>query len=176
MRKLLITYCLMLFVAIAAQAQIATGIPYECSFEESENLSAWTLNPLTPTAHDKWMIGPAVHSEGKRAMYVTANGSNPSFSAHRKVVVSYLTSQFPSSGPDDISFDWRGMGSIASSLHVMLCPVAQLTTAGSQYELAHFVSSTAQLPNNVPLQAVGPNGETELYGSATWQNASVTTS
>ena len=176
MKRYWLHIVLFLFVAIAAKAQIATGVPYECSFEESENLSAWTLNPLTPTAHDKWMIGPAVHSEGKRAMYVTANGSNPSFSDHRNVVVAYLTYQFPSSGPYDISFDWRGMGSIASSLHVMLCPVAQLTTAGSQYELAHFVSSTAQLPNNVPLQAVGPNGETELYGSKTWQNASVTTS
>ncbi len=177
MKRILLTYCLLLTAILAwSQSTVATGVPYECSFETDQELNAWVLNPLTPAAHDKWMVGTAVHSEGKRALYVSANGSNPSFSDHRNVVAAYLMYQFPSSGSYDISFDWRGMGSIASSLHVMICPVAQLTTPGSQYELASFVSSNAQLPNNVPLSIVGQNGETSLHGSETWQNVSVATS
>lgn len=178
MRKLLLTYSLLLccVLSYAQTSAIATGLPYECSFEETEDLSAWTLNPLTPTAHDQWVFGTAVHSEGKRSMYVKAGDYNtPSFSDHRNVVAAYLTYQFPSSGSYDISFDWRGMGSIASSLHVMVCPLSQLTASDSNFELARIVSSTSQMPNNVPVNALGESGITSLYGGETWENVSLTT-
>lgn len=174
MRKIILLHIILLFSVLAWAQTPATGLPYECSFEESEILSAWTLNPLTPTAADKWMIGDAVHSEGRRALYVSTNGQSPSYSDRRNVVVAYLTYKFPSNGSYDISFDWRGMGSNASSLHVMVCPLSELTRTGSQYELSRFVSSTQQMPNNMPLQMLGDMGETSLYGAETWQNTSLT--
>ena len=183
MRRILFTY-IALIVSLVAWSQastIATGF-YECSFEENEDLSAWTLNPLTVNnppaadAHDQWMIGTAAHSDRKRSLYVSANGENPSYSDHRNVVAAYLTYQFPSAGKYDISFDWRGMGSIASSLHVMLCPLAYLTDPRQPQELAHFLSSDGQMPNNVPLETIYPSGGKSLYGSETWQNVYITAS
>ena len=178
MKKLLITYCLLLFsvLAFSQSAGTATGIPYECGFEETDDLSAWTINPLTPNAHDKWMVGTAVHSEGKRSLYVSANGSSPSYSDHRNTVVAYLSYRFPAVGKYDISFDWRGFGSNASCLHVMVCPKAQLTAAGSQYNLSNIASETQMLSSNAPVLEIGNNADLALYGSETWQNVSLTQS
>ena len=175
MRRIL-TYIFLLFSVLTWAQSIATGLPYECGFEETDNLSCWTLNPLTPNAHDSWMVGTAVHSEGKRSLFVTANGSSPSYSDHRNTVVAYLTYRFPATGQYDISFDWRGVGSNASSLHVMVCPLAQLTTAGSQYNLSSIASENQMLSANAPILEIGDNADLALYGSETWQNVSLTQS
>ena len=177
--KKLLTYILLLFATLAwAQTPgVATAFPYECSFEETEDLSVWTLNPLTPNAHDKWMVGTAVHSDRKRALYVSADSLNPSYNAHLNVTAAYLTYQFPAAGKYDISFDWRGVGSVASCLHVMLCPLAYLTTTNNPSELAHILlSDNGRMPSNVPLTTIYPSGGKSLYGSETWQNAYITTS
>ena len=181
MRKLL-TYILLLFSVLAWSQAPATGIPYECGFEENENLTPWVLNQgSTPNAADKWMIGTAVHSGGKRSLYVSNDGSDPNYGTQPNVTAAYLLYQFPTATTQlnyDISFDWKGTGdSLHSRLYVMICPSSFLTAANSSYNLNNIVSSTnGRLSNTVlnQCQAIGESGEKFICGSEQWQNVSLT--
>ena len=178
MRKLL-TYIFLLFTTLAwAQGtSVATGLPFECSFEESENLSAWVLNPGTSAATDKWMIGGAVHSEGKRSLYVSSNGVDPSYGKNPNVVVAYMRYRFPSAGHYDISFDWKGVGDSANSkLYVMVCPESFLSNANYPQYLSGIVStSTGRLSTPVEnaCEAIISKQRRYLCGSDLWQNISL---
>ena len=176
MKRLLFLH-IALLLSLFAWSQgptIATGVPYEFSFEANESMDAWTINPLSDAnAPEQWMVGTAAHSEGRRSLYVSANGMNPSYNVHRNVTVAYLTYKFPAGGQYDISFDWRGVGSAASCLHLMVCPLTQLNNPNSQYYLGNIVSSTSGLSNNVPVMELGDSYVTSLYGSDTWQNVSL---
>ena len=97
MRKLILLHIILLFsvVAMAQTGSVASGVPYECRFEEGEDLSAWTLNYGTPNATDQWMFGTGAHSEGKRSLYVSSDGVNPSYGRNRNITVAYLRYKFP---------------------------------------------------------------------------------
>lgn len=176
MKRLLFLH-IALLLSLFAWSQtptVATALPYECSFEENESMDAWTFNPLSDAnAPEQWMVGTAAHSEGRRSLYVSANGMNPSYNVHRNVTVAYLTYKFPRGGQYDISFDWRGVGSNASCLHLMVCPLAQLNNPNGQYYLGNIVSSTSGLSNNAPVMELSDSYVTSLYGSDTWQNVSL---
>ena len=181
MKKFILTYVLA-FAAIWASAQVATGLPYECSFEESEDLSCWTLNSGTPNASDKWMFGTAVHSEGKRAMYISADGQNPTY-GKKNVVISMLRYKFPTSSTKqyyDISFDWKGVGNAdISQMCLLVCREDELNTANG-LNLNTLVSSTAGgIPNDILTsygQLLGERGSERYYlhSSEGWQNVSIT--
>lgn len=181
MRKILATYITLLFCAIAfAQNPMATGIPYSCSFEESEDLSAWVMNYSTPTANDKWIVGSAVHSEGQRSMYISADGKNPVCGNRPNVVVSYLRFKFPTATSQknyDISFDWKGIGDSAKSkLYVMVCPEQQLFNAGN-YNIDNIAKSASGVlsPNVIDnaCQQLGESRERFVCGSEQWLNISL---
>lgn len=181
MRKTLATYFLLLFSATMLLAQgtsVASGIPYVCSFEESEDLSAWTLNYNTPTATDQWIFGTAEHSEGKRSMYVSTDGSSPIFGAKPNVVVAYLRYKFPTASSTqkyEVSFDWKGMGdSTSSKLRVLFCREQDLTATGAT-NLNSIVSATSGRISNQSATACQNLGESEekfVCGGTTWQNVS----
>ncbi len=184
MRKLLLTYITALFCTLAwAQngTTVATAFPYECSFEEGENLSAWHLNYRTSSATDKWVFGGAVHSEGKRSMYISAYDGDFNY-GKKNVVVSYLRYKFPTSSKNqkyDVSFDWKGQGdSTTSKLYVMYCPESEFvnnTDARNYYDVNKIVSTTSgNFSNDVMnvCQTMSPSGENFLCGSERWQNAS----
>lgn len=182
MRKIL-TNILLLFSLLAfAQNPMATGIPYSCSFEETEDLSAWVMNNPS-TATDKWIFGTMVHSEGKRSMYISTDGKNPSFGNHPNIVVSYLRFKFPETGKQqnyDISFDWKGIGDPDNAkLYVMVCREDLLTnpSTNNPYYLNRIVSSTSGIisPNvvNNACQEFTSGGRF-LCGSEQWQNATLT--
>ena len=100
MRKLILLHIILLFsvVAMAQTVPVASGLPYECSFEVGDTtLGSWVLNEGTPTAHDKWMVGTATHSDGKRSLYISADGQNPNYDSLPNIVVAYLRYQFPRS-------------------------------------------------------------------------------
>ena len=84
MKRLLFLHIILLFATFAWAQDDA--LPFECSFEESEDLSRWVLNPLTPNAADQWMIGTAVHSDGRRALYISADGVDPNYNKKPNVV------------------------------------------------------------------------------------------
>ena len=64
MKRQLFLHIFLLCCTLSWAQSVATGAPYECGFEESEDLSAWTLNARTASAKDKWMYGTATHSAG----------------------------------------------------------------------------------------------------------------
>ena len=116
MRRFL-TY-IFLLSTVFAWSQVATTFPYECSFEEGEDLSAWTLNYGNQNTTDQWMVGTAVHSEGRRSLYISADGQNPNYGKTPNISVAVLKYKFPTM-PNrqayDVSFDWKGMGDSTNS-------------------------------------------------------------
>ncbi len=181
MRRFL-TY-IFLLSTLLAWAQVATTFPYECSFEEGEDLSAWTLNYGTVPTTDKWMVGTAVHSEGRRSLYISADGQNPNYGKKPNIAVSVLKYKFPTM-PNrqayDVSFDWKGMGdSTNSKLYVMVCPEQQLTNtaANNYYNIDAIVNQVGGRLSNGQVgvcQSLGESGEKFVCGSETWQNVSLT--
>ena len=181
MRRFL-TY-IFLLCAVFAWSQVATTFPYECSFEEGEDLSAWTLNYGNQNTTDKWMVGTAVHSEGRRSLYISADGQNPNYGKKPNIAVSVLKYKFPTM-PNrqayDVSFDWKGMGdSTNSKLYVMVCPEQQLTNtaANNYYNIDAIVNQVGGRLSNGQVgvcQSLGESGEKFVCGSETWQNVSLT--
>ena len=180
MRKLLILHIILLFSVFTwAQTGLATAFPYECSFEESEDLSAWNLNVGNTSNTDQWIFGTAVHSEGKRSMYISSNNADPIYGGNPNVSIAMLRYQFPTSDKRqtyDVSFDWKGMGDSAKSeLYMMVCPESWLTTHTDGYNLNALISATGgQLSNDQKsVCAYYDTGEKNLYGGVGWQNISL---
>lgn len=179
MKRLLFLH-IFLLCTVFAWSQVATTFPYECSFEEGEDLSAWTLNYGAVPTVDQWMIGSAVHSEGRRSLYISADGQNPNYGKTPDISVAVLKYKFPTDTKTqkyDVSFDWKGMGdSITSKLYVMVCREQDLTAAGN-YNLDAIVNQVGGRLSNAQAgvcQALGESGEKFVCGSETWQNVSLT--
>ena len=181
MRKILATYFLLLFSATMLYAQgtsVASGVPYVCSFEEGEDLSAWVLNYNTPTATDKWIFGTAEHSEGMRSMYISTDGAYPFYGGKPNVVAAYLRYKFPTASSTqkyEVSFDWKGMGdSTLSKLRVLFCREQDLTASGAT-NLNAIVSATSGRISNASANAcqnLGESFEKFVCGCDAWQNVS----
>jgi hypothetical protein len=180
MRKLLILHIILLFSVFAWSQQGTTPareLPYECGFEHDSLLTHWVLNASAPASTvDKWMVGTAVHSEGKRSLYISKDGTNPNYGKTKNVVVSYLRYKFPTATSQqnyELSFDWKGIGdSTDSRLYVMVCPEIALTQTGG-YNLNSIVTNAQGRLSNATLavcQAMGESGEKFVCGSESWQN------
>lgn len=181
MKRLLFLHITLLFCSLIwAQAPIATDFPYSCSFEESENLSVWSLNVQTEgQALDEWMYGDGAHSEGKRSMYISSNKKSPRYGNKPNIVVSYLRYQFPKAGTYDISFDWKCVGDAENArMYMMICPEYMLSDPSSDYYLGRIVSSTSGIisPNFVQryCQQFGGTTDRFLCGSEQWLNTDLT--
>ena len=185
MRKLL-TYIL-LFISLVAWAQgtVTSVYPYQTSFEEGDaTLSSWVLNPNSSTATDQWMMGSAVHSEGYRSLYISSNGTSPSFGRNGNVVVAYLRYKFPTETVQkdyDVSFDWKGEGdSTAARLYVLACPESRFltnTSANNPFHISKIVNPNSSAISSTVLNACQYLGSGDKYvcGSETWQNVSFKT-
>ncbi len=178
MRRFL-TLHIILFFSVLSWAQ-ATGVPYTCSFEDSEDLSGWVLNPNTSSAADKWMVGSMVHSEGRKSLYISSDGINPVYGSQPNIVAAYLRFKFPDADEQknyDISFDWKGMGdSTNSKLYVIVCPEMALTTSTYPQYLDNIVSTTSgELPKAVAqvCEQLGESKERFVCGSDQWQNVAL---
>ena len=184
MKRLLFLHIALLFSLLAWPQQgttPSTVLPYECGFEHDSLLTHWVLNAGAPASTvDRWMVGTAVHSEGKKSLYISTDGANPNYAKAKNVVVSYLRYKFPTMPAQqnyELSFDWKGMGdSTDSKLYVIVCPEEALTQAGA-YNLSTIVNNTqGRLSNateSVCLQ-LGESGEKFVCGSETWQNVVTT--
>ena len=154
-------------MSMAAWAQqgttVATGLPYECSFEESENLSCWNIHLSNTT--DQWIFGSAVHSEGRRSMYISKDGTDPNYGKNPNVSVAMLRYKFPTASNTqkyDVSFDWKGVGDTATSkLYVMVCREQDLTTNGNYNRNAILNAPGGRLSNGQvgACQSLGENNE-----------------
>lgn len=178
MRKILLSHIILL-ISVLSWAQ-ATGVPYSCSFEDNEDLSNWVWNAYTPDAKDQWIVGNMVHSEGRKALYISTDGVNPGYGSNPNIVVSYLRFKFPDADEQknyDLSFDWKGIGdSTDSRLFVMVCPEITLNTSTYPQYLKNIASSTTGVLSNQVKQAceqLGPSREFFVCGSEEWQNVSL---
>lgn len=181
MRKRIYILQFVICLACVINAQQIT-LPYQCGFEETENLSEWHI--VNPTgATDCWMYGNAAHSEGKRSLYISSDGKTASFGSRPNISVAYMRVKFPTETKQknyDFSFDWKGGGDINSMLYVMCCPeqfFTQKTQGAEEYYLYDIISSTKGiLPNNTKkvCEKLGPNSEDALMGSSAWVNVSLT--
>ena len=188
MKRLLFLHIFLLFAVLAwAQNPVATAFPYECSFEEDEDLSAWTLNYGTPNATDKWMYGYVTHSTGRRALYASADGINPSYGQNKNITVAFLRYRFPdhtatpnASQKYDVSFDWKGEGdSTTSRLFVMYGFESEFFPTGTSSSGKvleniinapfYVLSDTKQIP---ACTSLGDYDEKYICGSEVWQNVS----
>ncbi|MEE0860149.1 MAG: fibronectin type III domain-containing protein, partial [Paludibacteraceae bacterium] len=180
--KYILLLCACVMTTVIAQAQ-AQGIPYACGFEEDEDLSNWVMvHRYSAHAQDQWMIGSAVRCEGKRSMYISADGTNAVYGSQPNITVSYLTFKFPDSNKQqnyDISFDWKCSGdSLNSKLYVMVCPEQLLhnEAANNYFDLNKITSSVSGILNRNVAAACEPLGASRapfLYSSKEWQNTSL---
>ena len=183
MKRTLFLHIILLFAALTwAQTPIATTFPYECSFEDTEDLSAWNLNAHTEDLTlDEWMFGDGAHSEGKRSMYISSNKKSPRYGNQPNIVVSYLRYQFPKGGSYDITFDWKCVGDTTNArMYLMICPESKLSDPSNNnpYYLDRIVSTTSGIisPNVVQqaCQQLGGTTDRFLCGSDQWHNTYLT--
>ena len=185
MRKIILLHIILLVSLMAWSQNPATAFPYECSFEENEDLSAWVLNYNTPAATDQWVFGSAVHSEGRRAMYISSDGTNPLFGQSKNIVVAYLRWRIPQSNSTqkfDISFDWKGVGDSTTSKLYLLCGPENTFlndhSSGNYFDVNKIISTTTgtlspSIINSNACVYLGESGEKFVCGSETWQNVSL---
>lgn len=187
MKRLLFLHIILLFSVLAWSqgSTVATALPYECSFEETDDLTPWVLNAGTPSSHDKWMYGTAVHSAGRRSLYVSEDGQNPGYTKKKTVLVSYLRYKFPSSSRTeyyDVNFDWKGIGDEDQScVYVMVCPEDELSKSSSAYNLNALLNAPNAVLSNQQLKAcqtmiLGDSLAKYLSGGTAWQNVSLSKS
>ena len=85
---------MLLPLLLHAVAQIP--VPWQCSFEATEDLSDWVLNPGTAGANDQWTLGSNTRSAGDSALYIsTDGGENAIAGAKQNVVMAYRKIHFP---------------------------------------------------------------------------------
>ena len=115
---------LFLFVSLvcfngALLAQHEISLPYECGFEDSEDLSQWVLNagPDGANCMDQWMVGNCDNYVGYQSLYISSDtGQNVNYGYKPNYVMAYRPFQITdtvSSSPRlriNVSFAWKGMG------------------------------------------------------------------
>lgn len=185
MKRLLFLHIILLLCTLSRAQNVATGFPYECGFEESEDLSAWNLNVQAPAnATDKWIFGTDAHSAGRRSMYISAYGDGLNYGGKKNITISYLRYKFPTSTQNqkyDISFDWKGQGdSTISKLYVMVCLEDYFLNnpANNPRNINNILAlyNTGRLSNQTinACEQLGESGERFVCGSEAWQNVSLT--
>lgn len=171
-----------MLVATQLLSAAEATVPYVGSFEDGEDTSMWVLNPFTPNAVDQWMIGSAVHSDGRNSLYISSDHLSPRFGSSPNITVAYMRVKFPEVGQQktyDLSFDYRcGGAPNAAMLYVMVCPEVALSTQSmAPYYLQNYVSeSKGILPNTTLLQCqkIDLDAKSYLNGQDSWTNVSLT--
>lgn len=171
----------LLNISVVTQAAPQIRVPWQCSFEEEEDLSDWKLNEGASAAKDQWVIGDATHSDGKRALYISTNGGSSTIAgAKTNTVMVYRTIHFPEHKTGykeyDISFDWKAMGD--GTLYVYFDYYSTLIT-GPKNLLQYASSSSAttinrELMNNAKyVYSAGYSYRQEMKGELRWRNVSI---
>lgn len=184
-------YILVLIGWLCASWAVAQdiSIPFFCGFEDSVELSQWTLNPQTSDAKDQWCVGTATHSEGRKSLYISNDSAQSAkHGVDNNIVMAYRTIKFPRKGKYNISFDWKNLGGIddRARLYVWVGPKMMLTrdfyrdSRGTSYGLLDILNSSSSIIANANLVqdrfyklSDGTNTYDYLAGSKKWQNVFV---
>ena len=175
---------LLIYTSISWAQDIS--IPFFCGFEDSVEISKWTLNPQTAKAKDQWCIGTATRSEGRRSLYISNDSAQSAqHGVDNNVILAYRTIKFPEkAGKYNISFDWKNLGNNNKArLYVWYGPKALLQSGfyndkrGNSYGLLDIVNPSSGMIANQKLVeekfyklSDGTNTYDYLAGSKKWQN------
>ena len=185
MRKLLITYSLLLFCVLATAQKIT--IPWTCGFEEDETaeISQWMLNPGTSDATDQWTIGKAVRSERKQSLYISVdNGMTASFGTNRNIVMAYRLINLPEQAKEyDVSFDYR-QPSDKGTLYVFFDYASTLINGTDEWQILQYANASRAdgIPTKVlekarfvttQMPSTATSRTQEMRNTSGWRNVSI---
>lgn len=159
----------MLACSVSATAQTAIHAPYSVGFElgDSVKLKDWVINDGADTTKckERWIIGTAVKSEGKRSLYISYDeGATCTFDTVWNTAYAYMDFTIPS-GYYELSFDWRCLGGDETYMSAGIGISKQMTNMVSDYDRANF-------PDYV--QSFADPACRTMRGLSRWQHVNVT--
>lgn len=130
--------CLVTICMVRAQdTPIPATTPYYCGFEDEAERSNWTFHQNVNYEYNcnRWTVGTATHSEGDYSLYITTSSmSGYTYNIGNKTVTWAYRDIFfdPEYQEYIISFDFKGMGEVASQrpydyMSVYVGPPATIT-------------------------------------------------
>lgn len=159
---------IVLLISSMVSAQTAITVPYNFGFEvgDSAKLAQWHLNDGVDTAvcKERWMVGTAVKTEGKRSLYITNDeGESCTFDTVWNTSYAYFDFTIPS-GQYELSFDWRCLGGDETYMCAAVGIAKQMTTMDCNYDRADF-------PDYI--QSFAAPEYRVMRGCSRWQHVSV---
>ena len=156
-------------------AQYEISLPYECGFEDAEDIENWVLNAGEegPLCEDQWIIGSLDARIDYNSLYISCDDGQtitygvmkPNYvMAYRPFVVAKgdLDAAYCSVS---ISFDWKGGGDEGSLLNCYLLPFDFI--ADEDKDSLFSNSDRAILPVELNKPAM------KLYGREDWTSVSI---
>ena len=166
--SILLVFIIACFFAQPAFSQAAIVAPYSMGFEleDSVELANWVLNPGTNASKctDQWVVGDAIRSDGKSALYISSDqGASAKFGVAKNVQYVYRDFTLPK-GNYEITFDWACIGGPDAVLRAGVGPASNLK---KDMNADAYKSS---LPKSIDnwCQTLGV-----LKGTSLWKNASL---
>lgn len=154
--------------SLSVKAQtVNVTLPYTMSFEDDESaeLVNWHINPGAQASQckDYWYRGAALHSDGRRGMYIVSEDSvfMPMFGDQMNVQFIYRDFVLPI-GDYNISFDYIVQGGQDAALYAGYCMFGATPTV-----VANKVEAIAS-SGLMPAQLTGASTFGPLYNQSTW--------
>lgn len=158
-----IVLMLLLLVGGNSMAQNYMSVPYSLDWEESEaaEINNWVINPGSTAAYkEQWVVGTAVHSAGRRALYISSDGLNAEYTVAKNVQYAYRDVMLPA-GKYIFSFDWKIQGSTKSTLSAGYALASQLTAMTGSNTSATIPTA---ISNKINAQM------RQMFGQESWEN------
>ncbi len=142
LRKYRILAASMLMLVSAYMYPVVLPGTYSMGFElgDSIKLKDWHLNDGADTTRckERWMIGTAVKSEGKRSLYISYDeGETCTFDTVWNTCYAYLDFTIPQ-GYYVLSFDWRCLGGDETYMCAGIGIAQQMTSMDCNYARAEW--------------------------------------
>lgn len=153
MKKLYLTFGFLLSFSLTTHAKLI----YSTGFENSSDIQGWSF--INGSQTNKWMIGSGTYHSGTQSLYVSSNGSSPSYSnSSASVVWAYKTLNLKS-GTHTFSFDWKCYGESTYDYFVAyIVPASSgLPTAGSTSVPSGSILSSSKLNQQSTWQSYSAN-------------------
>ena len=159
----------------ALLAQYEISLPYECGFEDAEEIKNWVLNAGEEGSlcADQWMIGSLDARIDYNSLYISCDkGQTMTYGARPNYVMAYrpivITKGDLNSGERcsvNVSFDWKGGGDEGSLLNCYLLPFDFVEDEDKD---SLFSSSDRAI---LPIELNKP--AMKLYGREDWTSVSI---
>ena len=159
----------------ALLAQYEISLPYECGFEDVEEMENWVLNAGEEglLCADQWMIGNLDASVGHNSLYISCDtgqsiiyGASPNYvMAYRPIVVPKGDLNSEDRCSVNISFDWKGGGNDSSLLNCYLLPFDFVEDEDKDSLFSNSDRAILPVELNKPTM--------RLYGSEDWTSVSI---